>query len=176
MSVEVVPYDASWPALAASAIASIRQVAAPSIAEIEHIGSTSVPGLAAKPTIDLMAATSSLPLFRRHDPALAGIGLVRYENSMTDRLLYAHDDGARRTHILHVVTEASWPGRNQRMLRDYLREHSADAARYAALKYAVAASAMSAREYTKAKTSLIQELTDRARAALGLPSVPVWEK
>jgi len=70
----------------------------------------------------------------------------------------------------------SWPARNQRILRDYLRSHPHDAERYGRLKKQLAASGIDPGDYAKAKTDLIQELTDRARAELGLPSVPVWEK
>ena len=73
------------------------------------------------------------------------------------------------------VTALSWPARNQRLLRDWLRAHPDDVARYADLKRALAAGGLSADDYTRAKTGLIQELTDRARAERGLPPAPVWE-
>jgi GrpB-like predicted nucleotidyltransferase (UPF0157 family) len=81
-----------------------------------------------------------------------------------------------RSHILHVVTLASWPTRNQRILRDFLRTHPEDAARYARLKREIVAAGTRSGEYSRAKTALLQELTDRARAERGLPAVPVWEK
>jgi len=77
---------------------------------------------------------------------------------------------------LHVVPADSWPGRNKRLLRDYLRTHPAQARRYADLKRDLAVRHGASSGYTRAKTELIQELTDRARAARGLPSVPVWEE
>lgn len=76
---------------------------------------------------------------------------------------------------LHVVTSQSWPTRNERLFRDYLTAHPEDAARYAALKRELMACHVSGDPYTRGKTDLIQELTDRARAERGLPSVPVWE-
>lgn len=144
--------------------------------EIEHIGSTAVPGLAAKPIIDLMGAVDDFDPVERREALLNGIGFVRHFNGMTDRLLYVRGSGGARTHILHVVGAQSWPTRNQRMLRDHLREHPADAQRYAALKRAIVAADQGPDDYTRAKTELIQELTDRARANRGLPPVPVWEK
>ena len=174
--VEVVRYDPAWPAAAQAAIAEVRAALAGVPLEIEHIGSTAVPGLAAKPTIDLMAAVADLSEVKGRSAGLGEIGFRPHDNGMQDRLLYARDSGPDRTHILHVVTAASWPVRNQRILRDHLRSHPEDAARYAELKWSLAAGGLSHPEYTRAKTELIQELTDRARAALGLPSVPVWEK
>jgi GrpB-like predicted nucleotidyltransferase (UPF0157 family) len=75
-----------------------------------------------------------------------------------------------------VVPLEGWDTRNERLLRDYLREHPEDARRYAELKQRLAAQHTDGTEYTKAKTELIQELTDRARADRGLSSVPVWEE
>jgi GrpB-like predicted nucleotidyltransferase (UPF0157 family) len=60
--------------------------------------------------------------------------------------------------------------------RDHLRAHPDDADRYAELKQRLAAEHTDGTEYTKAKTELIQELTDRARADRGLPPVSVWEE
>lgn len=176
--VRVVDYDPAWPAMAEAAITELRHAAPGAWTQIEHIGSTAVPGLAAKPVIDLMAAAPDL--VERHADALAGLGYHRHVNGMVDRLLYVREAGREaervRTHILHVVTLDSWPGRNQRILRDHLRACPADARRYADLKRALAGAGVPAGRYSRAKTVLIQELTDKARAARGLPPAPVWEK
>ncbi|MGF1428258.1 GrpB family protein [Kitasatospora sp. LaBMicrA B282] len=175
-SVQIVPYDPTWPTLAAAAIADLRGALGEVLAEVEHIGSTAVPGLAAKPVIDLMAAAEDLDAVEQHEDALLGLGFRRHHNGMTDRLLYARATDGVRTHLLHVVTLASWPTRNQRILRDFLCEHPEAAARYAGLKWQLVGDGTAPRDYARAKTELIQELTDRARAQRGLPSVPVWEK
>ena len=76
-----------------------------------------------------------------------------------------------------MVPADTWDTRNERLLRDHLRAHPDDARRYAAeLKQRLAAEHADGTEYTKAKTELIQELTDRVRADRGLPSAPVWEE
>lgn len=175
-AIRVVDYDPDWPRRASAAIEALEAALPGSFTAIEHIGSTAVPGLAAKPVIDLMATVEDLEAVRIHERALAGMGFHPHDNGMTDRLLFVRTDDGVRSHILHVVTWASWPTRNQRMLRDHLRAHPEDAARYAALKRGIAESGTHPGEYARAKTELIQELTDKARAALGLPSVPVWEK
>ncbi|MEV0408521.1 GrpB family protein [Actinoallomurus sp. NPDC050550] len=175
-TIRVVAYDPAWPALAAAAIEELEQALPGFMAEIEHIGSTAVPGLAAKPIIDLMAAVTDLETVERHQEVLAELGYHRHFNGMVDRLLYVRAAGGVRSHILHVVTLESWPTRNQRILRDYLRDHPADVERYARLKREIAAARVAPGDYARAKTTLIQEMTDRARAERGLPSVPVWEK
>ncbi|WP_435106566.1 GrpB family protein [Nocardiopsis synnemataformans] len=175
-AIAIADYDPRWPDMASAAIAELQEASPGLFTEIEHIGSTSVPGLAAKPVIDLMAATASLREVRDHEPALARLGFTPHENGMNDRLLYVRAPGGVRTHILHIVTQASWPTRNQRILRDYLRSHPEEAARYAELKRKLAATTVTPGEYTKAKTTFIQEATDHARRERGLPPEPVWEK
>ncbi|NLU75570.1 GrpB family protein [Streptomyces sp. HNM0575] len=175
-SVHIVDYRPEWPARAAGTIGALHKAAPGLFVEIERVGSTAVPGLAAKPVIDLMAAVHDLADARSRQAALAAVDFHPHDNGMTDRLLYVRTERRVRSHILHVVTLASWPTRNQRILRDYLRTHPDDAARYARLKQAIAAAGTAPGEYTQAKTALVQELTDRARAQLGLPPEPVWEK
>lgn len=172
----IVDYDPSWPVLAAEAISELWTTWPDVLSEVEHIGSTAVPGLAAKPVIDLMAAVADLPEAQHRETELAALGYQRHYNGMDDRLLYIRAHTGTRTHILHVVDFVSWPYRNQRLLRDYLREHPRDAARYAELKRRILAASIPPQDYARAKTGLIQELTDRARAERGLPPMPVWEK
>jgi GrpB-like predicted nucleotidyltransferase (UPF0157 family) len=84
----------------------------------------------------------------------------------------------RRVH-LHVVEQATWDERKERLLRDYLREHPEDARVYGTLKQQLAAKHardISAEAYTRAKTALIQAIVDKARDAPGLSRVSVWEE
>jgi GrpB-like predicted nucleotidyltransferase (UPF0157 family) len=174
LSIEIVDYDPAWPGMAETAIRELRAALPEVLVEIEHIGSTAVPGLAAKPVIDLMAAVAELGDVDAR--VLAELGFQRQENGMSDRLLFVRERDGVWTYILHVVTVASWPTRNQRILRDYLREHPQDAARYGALKREIVAAGVQPGDYAGKKTELIQELTDIARTRLGLPLVDVWEK
>jgi GrpB-like predicted nucleotidyltransferase (UPF0157 family) len=169
--IQVSDYDPAWPETARRAIDEVSAALPGLLVAVEHIGSTAVPGLAAKPIIDLMAATPSLDAVVEGEEALADLGFRRVDNGMPDRLFY-HRDG----YHLHVVTAASWDNRNQRLLRDYLREHPADRDAYGRLKRELAATGGDADAYTRAKTALIQRLVDAARTARGLPLVNVWEE
>ena len=171
--IEVVEYDEAWAVRAAAARAELIPLGV--FETVEHIGSTSVPGLAAKPVIDLMAAAASLDRVTAAEDALSGLGYRRFDNGMSGRLFYYRDEDGARAYQLHVVPAGTWDTRNERLLRDHLRQHPEDARRCAELKQRLAAEHTDGTEYTKAKTELIQELTDRARAGRGLPSVPVWE-
>jgi GrpB-like predicted nucleotidyltransferase (UPF0157 family) len=172
--IEVVEYDETWPVRAAAARAELMPLGV--FDAVEHIGSTSLPGLAAKPIIDLMAAAASLDAVAAAEDALAGLGYRRFDTGMPGRLFYYRDEDGQRAYHLHVVPADTWDTRNQRLLRDYLRAHPEDARRYAELKRRLAGEDTDGDAYTKAKTELIQELTDRARADRGLPPVPVWEE
>ncbi|HTJ31856.1 MAG TPA: GrpB family protein [Dactylosporangium sp.] len=166
-SIEVHDYDPSWPALAAAAILEVRAAAGAAVIDVEHVGSTAIPGLAAKPVIDLMASTDDLSA---DFAGLRDLGYRRLETGMPERLFYR-----REGYHLHVVTVASWPTRNERLLRDHLLSHPSAREEYAALKRSLAAADLDGDAYTRGKTALIQRLVDQARTARGLPTVDVWE-
>ncbi|GAA3344548.1 GrpB family protein [Amorphoplanes nipponensis] len=149
-------------------------VLAPLFRAVEHVGSTAVPGLPAQPVIDLMAGVDDLD--EVNDRALETLGYRGAATDMPQRLFYRREDYDSTAYHLHVVTAASWPTRNERLLRDYLIAHPADRDRYGALKRELMAEFGPGPAYTRGKTGLLQELTDAARAERGLPSVPVWEE
>lgn len=149
-------------------------VLAPLFAAVEHIGSTAVPGLPAKPVIDLMASIDDLEEI--NDGALGTFGYRSVPTDMPYRVCYRREDYDSTAYHLHIVTAQSWPTRNERLLRDHLLSNPADRDRYAVLKRELMDRYGSGEAYTRGKTGLIQELTDAARAERGLPSVPVWEE
>ena len=161
--------DPTWPAEAERRMAELR----PLFPTIEHVGSTAIPGLAAKPVIDLMASTPDLSAVP--DTALTALGYVREETGMSNRLFYARDTNGVRTHHLHLVPTDTWATRNERLLRDHLLANPSAAAEYGTLKRHLAATESDGLAYTKGKTALIQRLIDHERAARGLPASDVWE-
>jgi GrpB-like predicted nucleotidyltransferase (UPF0157 family) len=175
--IAVVPYDPAWPQRFESAATKILDAVGARFLRLEHIGSTAVPGLAAKPTIDMMASVARLPDGLAARASLAELGYELVETGMPDRLFFQRRaaDGAA-THHLHVVTEDTWATRNERLLRDYLLDHPEQARRYGELKRRLARELGPGEAYTRAKTALIQELVDAARDDLGLPRIPVWEE
>lgn len=176
MPLEYAEDDPDWPDLASQASAELMAALPGLFSAIEHVGSTAVPGLAAKPIIDLMAATDDLDRVVARDGDLRQLGYQFHDAGMPGRLFYRRGADRAWTHHLHVVEASTFASRNQRLLRDYLRGHPDDAARYGALKRRLAALSDNGDDYTRAKTELIQELTDKARAQRGLPPVPVWEE
>ena len=84
--VEVVPYDPRWPHAYAAECAELISIGGSAIVELEHIGSTSVPGLAAKPIIDMMAAVTDLEIGHLLAARLEGRGYRLIETGMRNRL------------------------------------------------------------------------------------------
>ncbi|MEU4425960.1 GrpB family protein [Actinoplanes sp. NPDC024001] len=171
MSIEISDYDRAWPGRARHAIDEVTALLPGRIVLAEHVGSTAVPGLPAKPVIDMMVATADLGDVLEAEEALRAIGYRRIETGMPERLFYR-----RPGYHLHVVTTASWDTRNERLLRDHLLGNAADRDEYGRLKRQLAAAGDDADAYTRGKTALIQRMVDAARAAKGLPSVDVWEE
>jgi GrpB-like predicted nucleotidyltransferase (UPF0157 family) len=171
----LVAYDPSWPERFEALADGIRSVADPDWV-IEHIGSTAVPGMRAKPIIDLAVRIRDDADFDAHRSALEQAGWAIGSSVRTHRVMVRESDGIRSA-IAHFFPAVQWDAVNQRLLRDWLREHPEDATRYAHAKCdAVAVAARGMGSYNAAKTPVIQELVDRARAARGLPSVPVSDK
>ena len=156
----VVPYDASWPARFAEEREALTRVLSPWLAgPIEHIGSTAVPGLAAKPVIDIMAAVASLDASR---PALAALAALQYvyfpyRAEIMHWLCKPSDDV--RTHHLHLVPFGSALWHERLRFRDRLRSDALVAAEYVALKLALAKRYEFDREaYTDAKEPFVRRI------------------
>ncbi|WP_433825983.1 GrpB family protein [Actinoplanes sp. CA-015351] len=173
MTIEIVDYDPAWAELARHAIGEVIVALPGRVSEVEHVGSTAVPGLAAKPVIDLMAATSSLDMVIAGEAHLEEIGYRRLDTGMPNRLFYRRE-GTPVAYHLHVVGADSWETRNERLLRDHLLQTPGDRDEYADLKRELAD--LDAETYTRRKTPLVQRMVDTARDLRGLPRVDVWEE
>ena len=162
----IVDYDARWPGLYREEEARVLQAVGDRIAAIEHIGSTAVPGLAAKPIIDMMVAVRKLADADECIEPLQALGwLYAPENEVETPERRYFDMGlpGARTHHLHMVELASdWWVRHL-AFRDFLRAHSQTAQEYERLKRGLAARYRDDREaYTTAKTEFIQSVVARA--------------
>jgi [ribosomal protein S5]-alanine N-acetyltransferase len=129
--VVLVPYDPSWPRLAA-AFGEELQVLGPVLVAVHHIGSTSVPGLAAKPIIDLMPLVTSLTDLERHRARVEALGYGWYgELGIPERRYCARSDAAGNCIAqLHFFAADSPQVARHLAFRDYLRAHSAAARSY----------------------------------------------
>lgn len=177
MGIEIRDYDPQWIERASAIVQELSNALPGAFTRIEHIGSTSVPGLAAKPIIDLMAGVEDLEAAAaRLNAELPSLQFFPQETGMSGRLFFVREENGRRVCHLHVVPAATLATRNEVLLRDLLRRRPQYAASYSELKRSLAVSfADDGFAYTRGKTDLIQRYVDEAREAAGLASVCVWE-
>lgn len=170
-------YDAGWPEWFDQVAAIVWPAVEDLALRIDHVGSTSVPELAAKPIIDMDVVVASggrvAPVIER----LASIGyLWRGDLGVQGRQAFQPVDAGRLPpHHLYLVVENSRAHLDHVLLRDLLRTDPAARERYAALKRAnVVLAAGDIDVYVAAKAALVAELLARARADLGYPPVAYW--
>jgi GrpB-like predicted nucleotidyltransferase (UPF0157 family) len=154
--VVIVDYDAQWPTIFEIVAQPIRTAVADLGARVEHVGGTAVPGLAAKPIIDIDVLVPSTADIPAAITLLRGLGYVhRGDQGVPGREAFAgRGDGP--AHHLYVVAEGSSPAVAHLSLRDRLRRHPELVREYAALKRRLAAwYGDDRRAYTDAKTEFI---------------------
>lgn len=134
-TVLIVPYDPLWVELFEQAATEIRQACGSEVLDVEHVGSTSVPGLCAKPVVDILA---TVPFFEgavQLVPVLAELGYeFRPGDAIRDRHFFRRRRGACRTHHLALTEPASRHRRVTLAFRDALRSDPQVASEYADLK------------------------------------------
>lgn len=161
--------DPRWPALFAAEAGSIRAALdADPLPRIEHVGSTAVPGLAAKPIIDMLLIPEPEADWSRFVDPLESLGYVYWaENPRTDRMFFVKGmppHGPARTHHVHV--RRSSDAADALLFRDHLIGHADVAARYEALKRELAERHPTDREaYTSGKGAFVETVLKSARAA-----------
>ena len=159
-AVKIVPYDARWPGKfeeeRALLLGSIQEWI---VGGIEHVGSTAVEGLAAKPVLDIMAGVRSLEASRPALGPLAGIGYL-YASYRADVMHWlCKPSPSFRTHHLHLVPFGSPLWKERLAFRNYLRTHTDAALEYADLKRRLAGQFPLDREaYTEAKGPFVRRI------------------
>ncbi|HVX46352.1 MAG TPA: GrpB family protein, partial [Mycobacteriales bacterium] len=136
--IHIVDYDETWPQLFAELGSDLRRALGATAIRIDHIGSTAVPGLAAKPIIDVQVSVLEFEPLDAYRIPLAGIGLRHRENTDRTKRYFRERPGARRTHV-HVRRVGSFSEQLSLLFRDYLRADAAAAREYASLKREFAA-------------------------------------
>lgn len=165
-SVRIVPYDRNWPVRFEEERLALEQTLGDAVTGgIHHVGSTAVPGLAAKPVIDILVGIDDLERARAHVRPLAELGYLHAAYRPAEMIWFCKPDPARRTHHLHLVPTGSRRYREELAFRDFLRAHPKVAERYATLKRQLAAQYGDDREaYTVAKAEFIRDIVGRAAA------------
>jgi GrpB-like predicted nucleotidyltransferase (UPF0157 family) len=169
IKVVVEDYDPRWPALFDENRATIAAALGDRALAIDHTGSTSVPGLPAKPIIDILLQVADSADESTYVPDLERAGYVlrvREPEWLEHRVLYRRvEQGAPHNVNLHVLSPRPAEAEIARILgfRDWLRTHDDDRDRYAATKRALAARNWKyVQEYADAKTDIVEEILAKA--------------
>jgi GrpB-like predicted nucleotidyltransferase (UPF0157 family) len=160
----LMPYDPTWPGQFEEERDRLADVLAAWLAgPIEHIGSTAIPGLVAKPVIDIMAGVRDLPSSLAARRAVASLEYVYFPYRADVMHWFCKPSPERRTHHLHLVPIESGLWAERLLFRDYLRREPAVAAAYADLKTSLARKHAFDREaYTDAKGPFVRAILERA--------------
>ena len=167
-TIRIADYDPDWPLKFQAEKARLLDVIEPYVAAIEHMGSTAVPGLAAKPVIDIMVCVRTLAEADAHciEPIVAlGYEYVpRFEDEMPFRRYFRKDNAAgRRSHQIHLVEIGGEFWERHLLFRDYLRAHPEAAREYEALKSDLAPQFSNVNEYAEAKGVFVRSIEAKAR-------------
>jgi GrpB-like predicted nucleotidyltransferase (UPF0157 family) len=166
--------DPRWPDLFTEESARVRAaLPAGVVTRIEHFGSTAVPGLAAKPVIDLLIGVVSLTEAKRVVvDALAALGYAYWDTDPDPAHMFfvkGLPSNGPRSHHIHMV-ESDSPYWQRLLFRDYLRHNPDEAEHYGVLKRGLAARYGDDREaYTEAKGEYIRRITEGAQVQSGQP-------
>lgn len=165
-TIEVVESDPTWPVHFATERERLSRMLGAVVVTIHHIGSTAVPGLAAKPVIDvLMEVTDLASLDACRGAMILGGYTPRGENGIPGRR-YFHKGVPVRTHHVHAFAVGDEALARHLAFRDYLRTHAEIAREYGELKQALARTwAQDPARYVEGKDALVKRITAQAMAA-----------
>jgi GrpB-like predicted nucleotidyltransferase (UPF0157 family) len=143
----IVPYQSGWKELFEQEANRLRNVLGKKALRIEHIGSTSIPNMAAKPIIDIMVAIDSLTQATELIPIIEALDYIyKPHDTVPERMFFAKENQPEfRTHHLNLTEPGSGFWKNQIAFRNYLRTHDQIAAEYITLKKHIA------QEYARTK-------------------------
>ena len=161
--IEIVPYDPGWPAEFREIGRRLRAALGPAALRIDHIGSTSVVGLDAKPVVDVQVSVPTLDPDRPFREPMERLGYVyRSANPDRSKRFFREPPGSRRTHV-HVRRSGSFDEQLNLLFRDYLRAKEDARREYASVKRELAVRFCDDREgYVRAKEPTVWALLRRA--------------
>ncbi len=167
-SIVVVPHRRTWPAKYEAEAARLADGLRETAVRIEHVGSTGVPGLEAKPVIDIQISVIGLHPLERHVEAMADLGYTHLEH--LDDVIYPffhRPEGWPHSHHVHLCEAGGEEERRHLAFRDFLRDHPAVAREYGELKHRLASvhtadTPETRNAFSEAKSSFIEPLIRRA--------------
>jgi GrpB-like predicted nucleotidyltransferase (UPF0157 family) len=167
----IAPYDPAWPGRFAAEAVRIHKVFGELALRIEHVGSTSVPGLAAKPVVDIQVSVPSLDRRDFYRTLLTELGYTHFPLGTFDLVypFFKRPASWPSTHHVHLCVAGSEHERDHLVFRDYLRGNPSIAAEYLSLKRKLASvhdglTLESQERYSLSKTEFVRSVLARAAA------------
>ena len=160
------PYNPRWATQFKTAAAQLQTVLGNEAVAIHHIGSTAIPGIKAKPIIDILIEVRDIEQVDGFNVALAQLSYrARGENGAPGRRYFTLGDGDQRSQHIHMFQKGHLEIARHLNFRDYLRAHPQAARVYEAMKIQKAQQfAHDGAQYTEAKTNLVHQIDARATA------------
>jgi GrpB-like predicted nucleotidyltransferase (UPF0157 family) len=176
--VSIAPPDISWPKQFSCERERLRPFLGRIADELQHYGSTAIPGLSAKPIIDMMAPVTSLDHADALGHCLATAGYQKIDAGFFKRRFFRRQaDDADLAYHLHLVVSPIWPLKNELLFRDWLIQHPEVARTYETLKLELAAKyGDDMPRYTTEKNSFLRSIVNEARLHHGLPVEEDWNE
>ncbi|SDJ88246.1 GrpB domain, predicted nucleotidyltransferase, UPF0157 family [Halovenus aranensis] len=162
--VELVPHDERWARLFEREADRLRSVLTDGVVTIEHVGSTAIAGVPAKPIIDILVVAETVGDRETWSRDLDALGYTfRPNDAVEDRHFFAKGPEDDRTHYLSITEAGSKTHTEQLAFRDYLREHPREARRYARVKAELAERFAEDRAtYTESKSGFVRAILEQA--------------
>ncbi|ANU21176.1 hypothetical protein BBI15_13760 [Planococcus plakortidis] len=159
----VEPYNSGWPVAFDNAAAEICGLLEGVCLDVKHIGSTAVPGLAAKPILDLLVIVSDIGAVDRFEEAFLKLGYRAKGENGLPRRRYFERGGNERTHHVHCYEQGDPEIVRHLAFRDFLRANPQIAGAYGELKISLAERyPWDIEQYIKGKQAMVQEIEKRA--------------
>lgn len=176
--VSLVAPDPTWPENFSCEQLRLRPILGRITDELQHYGSTAVPGLWAKPIIDMMAPVVSLEHADELGSDLASAGYSKIDAGFIKRRFFRRKvEGKDLAFHLHLVVSPTWPLKNELLLRDWLLQNPEVARAYQELKIELASTfSDDMPAYTEAKTAFLRKVVNDARLSRGLLPECNWDE
>ncbi len=168
---ELSNYNPAWSKNFESEADKIAEALGEQVVEVKHVGSTSIPGLRAKPIIDILVAVEEFAPVDTYKEQLEPLEYFYHPHDAEDERLFFWK-GTPRTHHLHIVEFMTWEHQRHIVFRDYLRAHPEMAELYEQVKRELSLTFKGNRPaYTKGKTAFIKTIMARAVEEIIDPSL-----
>lgn len=167
--IEIVEYSPDWPRIFEREAAAILAACRPRVTEVHHVGSTSVPGLAAKPVLDMMPIVAGPAEGHKAVSGMTSLGYCyRGEDGIPGRFYYDMIVDGRTVAHVHMLPAGHPDARKHLVFRDHLRTHPGAARDYERLKRELASRYRDDRRtYTDSKADFISGIIDAAKSNSG---------